>query len=200
VTVLLATANPGKQREYQRLLAGLGTRLTTPDEVGLDLEVPEPHRSYAANAADKAAAFARASGLLAVADDSGVEVAALGWGPGPRTARLGGARVTDRVAELLRRLRGERDRRARMVCCLALGIPSPDGGSPRVELFTGVMEGLIAEERRGSGGFGFDPVFVLPSGRTAAELPEHEKDLVSHRGLAVAAALPRLRELLAALA
>ena len=74
---------------------------------------------------------------------------------------------------------------------------APDGTarSPRVELFSGVMEGTIAEERRGDGGFGYDPIFLLPSGRTTAELPEGEKDLVSHRGRAVAAALPRLREL-----
>ena len=92
------------------------------------------------------------------------------------------------------------DRRARMVCWLALAIPgvAPDGTarSPRIELFSGVIEGEIARERRGEGGFGYDPIFLLPSGVTTAELPEGEKDAISHRGRAVAAAMPRLRELL----
>ena len=87
-----------------------------------------------------------------------------------------------------------------MVCWLALAIPgaAPDGTarSPRIELFSGVVEGEIATEQRGDGGFGYDPIFLLPSGVTTAELPEAEKDLVSHRGQAVAAALPRLRSLL----
>jgi XTP/dITP diphosphohydrolase len=87
-----------------------------------------------------------------------------------------------------------------MICWLALAVPvgtAQDGtaGTPRVELFSGVMEGTIARERRGDGGFGYDPIFLLPSGVTTAELPEGEKDFVSHRGRAVAAALPRLREL-----
>lgn len=82
-----------------------------------------------------------------------------------------------------------------MVCALAVAVPGPDG--PRVELYEGVVQGSIATERRGNGGFGYDPVFLLPSGRTTAELPEAEKDALSHRGQAVAAALPRLRELLA---
>jgi XTP/dITP diphosphohydrolase len=83
-----------------------------------------------------------------------------------------------------------------MVCALAVAIPgSPD---PRVETFSGVVEGSVARERRGSGGFGYDPIFLLPEGRTTAELPESEKDRVSHRGRAVAAATPRLLELLAA--
>jgi XTP/dITP diphosphohydrolase len=86
-----------------------------------------------------------------------------------------------------------------MVCWLALPVPgvAPDGTprSPRVELFSGVMEGEIAQEQRGKGGFGYDPIFLLPSGVTTAELPEGEKDAVSHRGRAVAAAMPRLREL-----
>jgi XTP/dITP diphosphohydrolase len=84
-----------------------------------------------------------------------------------------------------------------MVCVLALAVPG--GGEPRVELFTGVMEGEIAREKRGDGGFGYDPIFLLPSGMTTAELPEGDKDRISHRGRAVAAATPRLRALLAAM-
>jgi XTP/dITP diphosphohydrolase len=93
------------------------------------------------------------------------------------------------------------DRRARMVCWLALAIPgiAPDGTArtPRIELFSGIMDGEIDREPRGDGGFGYDPIFLLPGGVTTAELPEAEKDRVSHRGRAVAAALPRLRELVA---
>lgn len=197
--LLLATTNPGKQREFGRLLQDLRGRVVLPQEIGLDLDVPEPHLTYAENATAKAVAYSRASGLPSLADDSGIEVAALDWGPGPRSARYGGSDVDDRSSLILELLGEGTDRRARMVCWLALAIPgvAPDGTvrSPRVELFSGVMEGTIAEERRGEGGFGYDPIFLLPSGHTTAELPEGEKDLVSHRGRAVAAALPRLREL-----
>jgi XTP/dITP diphosphohydrolase len=198
--LLLATANPGKQREFTRLLQGLPGRLVLPQEISLDLRVPEPHLTYAENAAAKGSAYCRASGLPALADDSGLEVAALDWGPGPRSARYGGADVDDRATLILGLLGDATDRRARMVCWLALAIPgtAPDGTarSPRIELFNGVIEGEIARERRGEGGFGYDPIFLLPSGVTTAELPEGEKDAISHRGRAVAAAMPRLREFL----
>jgi XTP/dITP diphosphohydrolase len=197
--LLLATANPGKQREFSRLLQGLGSSLVLPQQIGLNLDVPEPYPTYAENAAAKAAAYARASGLPALADDSGLEVAALEWGPGPWSARYGGPEVQDRATLILELLAAATDRRARMVCWLALAIPgaAPDGTarSPRIEMFSGVMEGEIAPERRGDGGFGYDPIFLLPSGLTTAELPEGEKDLISHRGHAVAEAMPRLREL-----
>ena len=198
--LLLATANPGKQREFSRLLRDLPGRVLMPQALGLDLDVPEPHLTYAENAAAKASAYCLASGLSALADDSGIEVAALGWGPGTRSARHGGSTVPDRAALILEMLDGAEDRRARMVCWLALAVPgvAPDGTprSPRIELFSGVMDGTIAREQRGTGGFGYDPIFQLPSGLTTAELPEAEKDAVSHRGRAVAAALPRLRDLL----
>ncbi len=198
--LLLATANPGKQREFSRLLRDLPGRLRLPQQLGLDLDVPEPHLTYAENAAAKASAYCIASGLPALADDSGLEVAALDWGPGARSARHGGSAVGDRPALILEMLDGAKDRRARMVCWLALALPgiAPDGTprSPRVELFSGVMEGGIAQKRRGEGGFGYDPIFLLASGVTTAELPEGEKDAISHRGRAVAAALPRLRELM----
>lgn len=198
--LLLATANPGKQREFTRLLQGLPGRLVLPQEIGLNLAVPEPHLTYAENAGAKGSAYCRASGLPALADDSGIEVAALDWGPGPRSARYGRADVDDRATLILQLLGDATDRRARMVCWLALAIPghAPDGTarSPRIELFSGVLEGEIARERRGEGGFGYDPIFLLPSGVTTAELPEGEKDAISHRGRAVQAAMPRLRELL----
>lgn len=194
--LLLATTNPGKQRELRRLLAALPATVVGPEEIGLALDVQEPHHTYAENAAKKARTYCSASGLLTLADDSGLEVAALDWGPGVRTNRFGGPGVTDPVAHLLERVTGAADRRARMVCCLAVGIPD-EGPGPRIEYFTGVVAGTLASELRGAGGFGFDPIFLLPSGLTTAELPEEEKDRISHRGTAVAAALPRLLELLA---
>lgn len=193
--LLLATTNAGKRREFDRLLAHLPGRVVGPDEVGIDLDVPEPFHTYHENARAKADAYARRSGLLTLADDSGLEVAALDWGPGVRTGRYGGPEVTDKVGYLLEQLRDVTDRRCRMVCVLAVGIPGTD--DPRIELFSGVMQGIVATRPRGEGGFGYDPIFLLPSGITTAELPEAEKDRLSHRGRAVQAATPRLAELLA---
>lgn len=197
--LLLATTNVGKQREFARLLGEISGSVVTPQQMGLDLDVPEPHDSYAENASVKAVAYCRASGLPALADDSGIEVAALDWGPGVRSARFG--RIGGDPDQLLEAVAESPDRRARMVCWLALAIPGsgPDGTprAPRVELFSGLLEGALATEPRGRGGFGYDPIFQLPSGVTTAELPEAEKDAISHRGRAVAAALPRLRALLA---
>jgi XTP/dITP diphosphohydrolase len=195
--LLLATANRGKQREFGRLLEGIPGRLVFPQDLGIDLDVPEPYPTYAGNAASKAEAYCRASGLLALADDSGIEVEALDWGPGVVTARYGGDDVDDRVALLLEAVGDSPRRAARMVCVLALATPSAHpGASPRIEVFHGEMSGELARRRRGKGGFGYDPVFVLPNGCTTAELPDDEKDAISHRGRAVAAAMPRLRELL----
>jgi XTP/dITP diphosphohydrolase len=193
--LLLATTNPGKQGELRRLLSGISAELVVPGDLGLALDVPEPYVSYAENAAAKAVAWCRASGLLTVADDSGIEVAALAGGPGPRSARYGAEAGVDGATYLLERLAGATDRAARMVCVVALGVP--DGPERRVETFSGTVDGSVAAERRGAGGFGYDPIFLMPDGRTTAELADEEKDRISHRGRAVRAAIPRLRELLA---
>jgi XTP/dITP diphosphohydrolase len=190
--LLVATTNAGKQAEFRRLLAGLPAEVVTPDEVGIDMEVEEPHDTYEENAAAKAEAYARASGLLTVADDSGIEVAALDWGPGVRSARWGQGRHAERVLEAV----GDAtDRRARMVCALAVAVPS--AGGVAVEIFTGTVEGEVALNRLGEGGFGYDPIFLLSHGVTTAQVPDAEKDRLSHRGRAAEAATPRLRELLA---
>lgn len=193
--LLIATNNPGKLAEFRRLLRSLPAEVVGPAEIGLRLEVPEPFDSYAANARAKANAFCRARGLPVLADDSGIEVAALGWGPGVRSARYGGPHLADRAAHLLEQLHGLAARDARMVCWLAVATPAEAG--PRIELFSGIVEGTIADAPRGTGGFGYDPIFELPDGRTNAELPDAEKDAISHRGRALAAALPHLREVLA---
>jgi len=193
--LLVATNNAGKLAEFRRLLADLPVHVVGPAEIGLELNVPEPHMSYAENARDKAVAFCRVSGLLTLADDSGIEVAALDWGPGPRSARWGGTSSGDNAGVLLDRLDGISDRRARMVCWLALAEPGPD--RPSVQLFSGTVEGAVATERRGDGGFGYDPIFELPSGLTTAQLAPEQKDGVSHRGQAVAAAADAIRSLAA---
>lgn len=192
--LLLATTNPGKQREFGRLLAGLPARIVTPAEVGVAMDVEEPYDTYEQNATVKADAYCRASGLLTVADDSGIEVAALDWGPGVDTAHFGEHDGHD-AQRLIDAAGDTTDRRARMVCVLAVAIPG-DAGEPRIELFRGEMDGSLADAPRGSAGFGYDPVFLLPSGLTTAEMPEGDKDRISHRGRAVAAAWPRLVELL----
>jgi len=194
--LLLGTTNAGKQREFGRLLAAIPGRLVFPQQIGIDLDVPEPYGTYAENAGAKADVYCRASGLLTLADDSGIEVAALDWGPGVMTARFGGPDVADRVGLLLQAVGDSPERAARFVCVLVLAIPDEGGGAPRLETFKGTVDGRLATERRGSGGFGYDPVFLLPSGLTTAELPDGEKDRISHRGRAVQAAMPRLRELL----
>jgi XTP/dITP diphosphohydrolase len=190
--LLVATTNRGKQAEFRRLLAHLPAEVVTPDEVGIELDVPEPYHTYAENATAKAMAYAAAGGILTLADDSGIELEALDWGPGVRSARWGGP---DKAASVVEALEGRTDRRARMVCALAIGLPGPP---PSAEIFTGTVDGTVADAPRGSGGFGYDPIFVLPEGMTTAELSPAEKDRRSHRGRAVEAASPRLRELLAA--
>ena len=191
IRLLVATTNRGKQAEFRRLLADLPAEVVTPADVGVDLDVPEPHHTYAENATAKAMAYTAASGLLTLADDSGIELEALDWGPGVRSARWGGP---DKAASVMEAIEGRTDRRARMVCALAIGLP---GDPPDIEIFTGTVDGTVADAPRGEGGFGYDPIFVLPEGMTAAELPAAEKDRRSHRGRAVEAASPRLRELLA---
>ncbi|MCC6382112.1 MAG: non-canonical purine NTP pyrophosphatase [Dehalococcoidia bacterium] len=194
--LLLATGNPGKLRELRRLLAGLPLRLVTPAELGLSLDVPEDGDTYAENAIAKARAFAAAGGCLALADDSGLEVDALGGRPGVRSARYGGPDLDDRgrFELLLRELHAvpERNRGARYRAVVALAAPADHDGRAvqpgGVVTFEGSVAGTIACAPSGDGGFGYDPVFVLPDGRTAAMLPADEKDRASHRGQAVRAA------------
>jgi len=182
--LLIATNNLGKVAEFRRLLEGCGWELVTPADIGLELEVEEAGQTYAENATIKAEAYAKASGLVTLADDSGLEVDALGGRPGPLSARYAGPDRTDeeRVQALLQELTGVPDdkRTARFRCVIA--VAAPEG---RVELVEGKVEGRIAHEPRGENGFGYDPVFLLPErGVTTAELPPDEKNAVSHRGAA----------------
>ncbi len=183
--LVVATGNPGKAREIRELLASTGWDILTPVEVGVALPtVVETGRSYTENAVLKAVAAAKATGLPALADDSGIEVDALDGRPGVLSARYGGPRVRsdrERSALLLRALGnvpGLR-RTARFRAVIALAVP---GNRPITR--EGVVEGRIALEPRGEDGFGYDPVFELPDGRTMAEIGD-EKQRISHRALAL---------------
>jgi len=195
-TILMATNNPGKQRELAALLAAYPVRPVRPSELGITLEVDEDGQTYAENARRKAIAFARASGLIALADDSGLEIAVLDGWPGPRSARWAGPAATDadRRALVLARLAGvpDRDRRARFVCHAVLA--DPHGILAEAE---GTLAGRIATSEQGQGGFGYDAIFV-PDGYpcTLASLPEEVKNRLSHR----AQAISRLRDVLLRLA
>jgi len=189
--LVLASRNAHKARELRALLAPWALEPLAP-EVELP---PETGETFAANAALKAVAAARASGRPAVADDSGIEAAALGGAPGVRSARFAGedASDEDNLTKLLREIPSGGDRRVAYVCALAYADPGDDG-PPR--LFEARCEGTLAEHPRGQGGFGYDPAFLpaeISDGRTMAELTAEEKDAISHRGRAARALTAWLR-------
>jgi XTP/dITP diphosphohydrolase len=191
--LLLATNNQGKARELKELLRELPFELVLPGELGITAEVDETGRSLEENARLKATVLAKASRLLTLADDSGLEVEALGGEPGPLSARYAGEGATDkeRVEYLLVKLKGvpRQKRTARFRCVIA--IATPEG---KVELCSGECRGLIIFGPRGEKGFGYDPVFYFPElDKTMAELPLEVKNKVSHRGVAAREAVKYLR-------
>ena len=203
--ILVATRSTHKLRELTELLEPAGVNLVSLDDVGIADEVEETGATFEANARLKARAYARRSGLPTLADDSGIEVEALGGGPGVRTRRYAGERATDREnnAKLLAALAGlppER-RGARYVCVLALARPEAAGrrgGLPLV-LTRGTCRGRIAAAPRGTGGFGYDPIFEPaaepPGGRTLGLYSAAEKHAISHRARAARRMARRLAEL-----
>jgi XTP/dITP diphosphohydrolase len=185
--LLIATNNKGKVKEIQDLLKDTGVELLIPMQINLNLDVIEDGHTYAENAAKKAIAFARASGLISLADDSGLEVEALDGAPGLYSARYGsqnGEKISDRDRRiyLIQNLQGKpRPWTARFHATIAIALPS--GGTHLAE---GYCEGEIIPEERGSGGFGYDPIFLLSElGKTMAELSMEEKNRLSHRARAV---------------
>ncbi|MCA1727497.1 MAG: RdgB/HAM1 family non-canonical purine NTP pyrophosphatase [Actinobacteria bacterium] len=182
--LVIASRNPGKIREIRRICAGWPSELLTHENVAWT-EVEETEATYAGNALLKASAVARETGLAALADDSGIEVDALGGKPGPRSARFAGEKATDQenLAALLRALAGVpaggRTGRYRAVATVAW----PDGADVSAEA---TCEGTLLSKPRGTAGFGYDPLFV-PEGweRTMAEFSPDEKDRISHRGRAL---------------
>ena len=191
--LLIATANKGKVSEYRSLLEGLEWDLLSLADVGIEGDIPETGSTYEENARLKAVQCAARSGLLTLADDSGLEVAALDGEPGVRSARYAGDGANDaqRVAHLLSKLEGvpAEKRDARFVCVIAIATAEGD-----VTLCRGECPGAIVIEPRGDKGFGYDPAFLLPDlGLTMAELPLEVKNQLSHRGRAAVAARQALR-------
>jgi XTP/dITP diphosphohydrolase len=193
--LVVASSNPGKLREIRWLLADFGAAVA-----GLErapgVVFPEEGDDYAANSAAKALAVARAAGCLALADDSGLEVAGLAGAPGPRSARFGGPELDDagRTRALLAALEGMTGaaRAARFVCAVALATPQGVVASAR-----GECPGRILASARGASGFGYDPIFSPDGAQLSfAELSESEKARLSHRGRALRALLPDLRRAL----
>jgi XTP/dITP diphosphohydrolase len=184
--LVLSTRNLHKVREMERLVAGTGVAiLPLPESVELP---PEDGQTFSENALGKARAAAAATGREAIADDSGIEAAALGGAPGVRSARFAGSEATDE--ENLDKLWAEAPAGSGLRYVCALAFVDPASGNERV--FCGYCVGAMAAESRGTGGFGYDPVFVpdeLTDGRTMAELSDEEKDAISHRGEAVRAFL-----------
>jgi XTP/dITP diphosphohydrolase len=223
--LLIATNNQGKVKELQELLAGMDVELVTPSQIGLDLDVVEDGTTYAENATKKAVAFAQASGLISLADDSGLEVDALDGAPGLYSARYGsdslplnsqhwggagGGRLSDgeRRKYLIGKLQDKpHPWTARFRAVIAIAIPevlwtqvarhlNSWEQAPRLQIFEGICEGEVIPEERGTGGFGYDPIFLLPElGKTMAELSMDEKNRLSHRARAVMNAKGVLEEL-----
>jgi XTP/dITP diphosphohydrolase len=193
--LLIATNNQGKIEELKELLKEAGIEFVTPAQIDLQLDVVEDGSTYRENAGKKAVAFARASGLISLADDSGLEVDALGGAPGLYSARYSpkpGAKDKDRRDFLLQNLADKpRPWKAHFHATIAIAKPTGE-----VEFAVGNCYGEIIPEERGTGGFGYDPIFLLTElGKTMAELEMDEKNRLSHRARAMMAAIPILRKL-----
>lgn len=187
--LVVATGNPGKLKEMQAYLEGLDVQLTLKPE---ELEIEETGETFLANACLKASEVAKATGQWAIADDSGLAVDALNGAPGVYSARYEKTDA-DRIARLLRELSNENNRQAQFVCAIA--IARPDGEiALQIE---GICRGEIVHAPRGSGGFGYDPIFYVPEAQlTFAEMSPDTKRSLSHRGKAFQALLPQLKEVL----
>lgn len=193
--ILIATNNEGKVIELQDLLKDTGIELITPADINLDMEVEEDGSTYAENASKKAIAFAHASGLTSLADDSGLEVDALGGAPGLYSARYhpkSGANDADRRAYMIENLRGKpHPWTAHFHATIAIAVPDQE-----VRIVEGNCFGEIIPEERGTGGFGYDPIFLFPElNKTMAELEMEEKNRLSHRAKAVMNAIPILKKI-----
>lgn len=193
--LLVATRNEGKVEEYEELLAGLPLALTFLTREGIAAEVEETGSTFKENAVQKAEEYARLSGLLTLADDSGLEVDALRGDPGVRSARYAGVGATDedRYRLLLDKMREIpwAERAARFRCVVAVAEPGGDRLTSE-----GICEGVIAFSPEGSYGFGYDPVFFLPQfGQTMAQLPPEVKNRISHRARAAEEIRPQLERL-----
>ena len=180
---MLASHNPGKIKEMSAILAQFGVEVVSPRELGITVDVEETGTTFAENAMLKAKAICAASGLPAIADDSGLCVDALNGGPGVYSARYGGEGLDDRgrCMLLLNSMRGATTRAAHFSCAVACVFPNGDTLTAE-----GRCDGSIAYAPLGDGGFGYDPVFLLPgTGKTFGQLSQEEKSAVPHRGKAL---------------
>ena len=182
---VLATHNPGKLREMADILSKFGIQVVSPADVGITVDVEETGTTFAENAMLKAKAICEAAGLPAIADDSGLCVDALNGGPGVYSARYGGEELDDRgrYMLLLNSMRGQTTRAAHFACAIACAFPNGDTLTAE-----GRCDGAIAFAPMGEGGFGYDPVFLVPEkGKTFGQLTAEEKSEISHRGKALEA-------------
>ncbi len=185
MNLLVATTNADKLREYRQLLKGSGFRIYQLPQKLKSLRVEENGRTFIENAVIKAKAYGQKSGMLTLCDDTGLEIKALNGFPGLNSHRFASDGFPKARKELLRRLKDvpEKRRRARFVCVIALYLPA----TGKIKTFTGVVNGKIALKETGGSGFGYDPIFFLPSeGKTFAQMPLSKKNALSHRGRAVA--------------
>ena len=185
MTIVLATTNKKKVEEMKRMFAGYNISFVTLNSFPGCPEVVEDGKTFRANALKKALAVSKFTGCPALADDSGLEVRALGGAPGVFSARYAGdkAKDSDNVRKLLREMRHSSgtDREARFVCCIAFA--TPEG---KYKTFTGYVRGIIGKKQKGFNGFGYDPVFYPEDlCKTFAEMTDQEKDRLSHRGRAM---------------
>ena len=191
--LVIASNNPGKLKEFQFLLQPLGIEVLTQAQLGIS-EAEEPHVTFVENALAKARHVSRLSGLPALADDSGICVAALGGAPGVLSARYAGDNPKSDARnnqKLLQDMQGVTDRRAHYYCVLVLVRHADD---PQPLIAEGEWHGEIAHEERGDGGFGYDPMFWLPEfGKMSSELTRDEKHAISHRGKALNVLLEKLK-------
>lgn len=190
--LVIASGNAGKLREIARILAPLGIEAVPQSEFKVP-DCPEPHVTFVENCLAKARHASRHSGLPALADDSGICVAALGGAPGVYSARYAGEPKSDdrNNAKLVAALQGVADRRAHYTCVMVY-VRHPD--DPEPVICEGRWHGEIVDTPAGTGGFGYDPYFFVPQfGKTGAELDEDEKNAVSHRGIALRALVERLQ-------
>ena len=195
--LLVATGNPGKLKEIEQLLVGAEIEILSLQQLDNPPEVVEDGATFADNAVKKATQMAVFSGLVTLADDSGLVVTALAGAPGVHSARYAGEPADDSAnnAKLLAEMAQipTSQRQAAFHCVMALAWP--DG---RWRTFAGAIEGLLLQEERGNGGFGYDPLFLVPEyGQTTAELPPAIKNRISHRGQALKKVIPLLQELAA---
>ena len=188
--LVIASNNKGKLREIREIMAESGIEVLSQREAGCAFEAEETGTSFDENARIKAYAAMRATGLPAAADDSGLEVNAMGGAPGIYSSRFCGERsYAETCREIIARVEGNPDRGARYCCAVVCCFP--DGRE--IHCFA-TTEGEVSRALRGTGGFGYDPMFLLPDGRTMAELTEEEKNAISHRGRAFRQLMKKLKD------